>query len=141
MSRLLIKEVVYYNKELLQQAGYSEFPKDWPFFLELCQKLQAAGVTPIAMGDKDPWMIQFGMYPIATNVVYPDEMDFDVKLQNGEKSLTYPKWVQTISKYKELYDKNYVVKNSLGIGSAQSAQLFIDGKATMTLPEHGIMLP
>lgn len=60
-------------------------------------------------------MIQFGMYPIATNVVYPDEMDFDVKLQNGEKSLTYPKWVQTISKYKELYDKNYVVKNSLAL--------------------------
>lgn len=123
---------VYYNKELLQQAGYSEFPKDWPSFLELCQKLQAAGVTPIAMGDKDPWMIQFGMYPISANVVYPNEMDFDVKLQNGEKSLTDPKWIQTISKYKELYDNNYVVKNSLGIGSAQSAQLFIDGKAAMT---------
>ncbi|PYE45630.1 extracellular solute-binding protein [Paenibacillus barcinonensis] len=123
---------VYYNKELLQQAGYSEFPKDWSSFLELCQKLKDAGITPIAMGDKDPWVIQFGMYQIAANMVYPNDMDFDVKLQKGETSLTDAKWVQTISKYKELYDKNYVVKNSLGIGSAQSAQLFIDGKAAMT---------
>ncbi|MGQ8874066.1 ABC transporter substrate-binding protein [Paenibacillus sp. TSA_86.1] len=123
----------YYNKELLQQVGYSEFPKDWPSFLQLCQKLKDAGITPIAMGDKDPWVIQFGMYQIAANTVYPDDMDFDVKLQKGEKSLTDPKWIETISRYKELYDKGYVVKNSLGIGSAQSAQLFIDGKAAMTL--------
>ncbi|WP_341279156.1 extracellular solute-binding protein [Paenibacillus sp. FSL H8-0537] len=123
---------VYYNKEMLEQVGVSEFPQDWPSFLELCQKLKDAGITPIALGDKDPWVIQFGMYPIAANVVYPDEMDFDVKVQNGEKSLNDPKWVKTISMYKELYDKGYVVKNSLGVGSAQAAQLFIDGKAAMS---------
>ncbi|WP_419872046.1 ABC transporter substrate-binding protein [Candidatus Pristimantibacillus sp. PTI5] len=123
---------VYYNKEMLAQVGVTEFPKDWASFLEACQKLKDAGITPIVLGDKDPWVIQFGMYPIAANVVYPDEMDFDVKVQNGEKSLNDPKWVKTISMYKELYDKGYVVKNSLGAGSAQASQLFIDGKAAMT---------
>lgn len=123
---------VYYNQEMLAQVGYSEFPADWPSFLDLCQKLQDAGITPIAMGDKDPWVIQFGMYQIAANVVYPGEMDFDVKVQNGEKSLNDPKWVETIGKYQELYDKGYVIKNSLGVGSAQAAQLFIDGKTAMT---------
>ncbi|MGO4695616.1 ABC transporter substrate-binding protein [Paenibacillus sp. 2TAB26] len=123
---------VYYNKEMLEQVGVTEFPKDWTSFLEACQKLKDAGITPIVLGDKDPWVIQFGMYPIAANVVYPDEMDFDVKVQNGEKSLNDPKWVKTISMYKELYDKGYVVKNSLGVGSAQASQLFIDGKAAMT---------
>ncbi len=123
---------VYYNKEMLEQVGVTEFPQDWNAFLELCQKLKDAGITPIALGDKDPWVIQFGMYPIAANVVYPDEMDFDVKVQNGEKPLNDPKWVKTIAMYKELYDKGYVVKNSLGVGSAQAAQLFIDGKAAMS---------
>lgn len=123
---------VYYNQDMLEQVGVSEFPTDWPSFLELCQKLQDAGITPIAMGDKDPWVIQFGMYQIAANVVYPDDMDFDVKVQNGENSLNDPKWVETISMYQELYDKSYIIPNSLGVGSAQAAQLFIDGKAAMT---------
>lgn len=122
---------VYYNQELFKQAGITEMPKDWPSFLEACQKLKDAGITPISLADKDPWFLQFGMYQIAANVVYPDEMDFDTKLQAGEKSLNDPKWVDTVSKMKELYDKGYVVKNSLGLGSAQAAQLFVDGKAGM----------
>ncbi|WP_239004846.1 ABC transporter substrate-binding protein [Paenibacillus tepidiphilus] len=122
---------VYYNKELFTQAGITEMPQDWPAFLEACQKLKDAGITPISLADKDPWFLQFGMYQIAANEVYPDEMDFDTKLQAGEKSLTDPKWVDTISKMKELYDKGFVIKNSLGLGSAQAAQQFVDGKAAM----------
>ncbi|MEI2399719.1 ABC transporter substrate-binding protein [Paenibacillus phytohabitans] len=122
---------VYYNQDLFKQAGITEMPQDWPSFLEACQKLKDAGITPISLADKDPWFLQFGMYQIAANVVYPDEMDFDTKLQAGEKSLSDPKWAATISKMKELYDKGYVVKNSLGLGSAQAAQLFIDGKSAM----------
>lgn len=122
---------VYYNQELFKQAGITVMPQDWPSFLEACQKLKDAGITPISLADKDPWFLQFGMYQIAANVVYPDEMDFDTKLQAGEKSLNDPKWVDTVSKMKELYDKGYVVKNSLGLGSAQAAQLFVDGKAGM----------
>lgn len=121
----------YYNKEMLESVGVTEFPRDWESFLELCQKLADAGITPIVMGDKDPWVIQFGMYQIAANVVYPGEMDFDEKLQRGEKSLSDEKWVAAIEKYGELYKKGYVVKNSLGIGSAQANQLFIDGQAAM----------
>ncbi|MCI3920796.1 extracellular solute-binding protein [Paenibacillus sp. TRM 82003] len=123
---------VYYNKDLFAKAGITEVPQDWPSFLEASQKLVDAGITPIAMGDKDPWVIQFGMYQIAANVVYPNEMDFDVKVQNGEKSLNDSKWVETISKYAELYKKGYVIDGSLGLGSAQAAQLFIDGQAAMT---------
>jgi len=121
----------YYNKEMLESVGVTEFPKDWDSFLELCQKLVDAGITPIVMGDKDPWVIQFGMYQIAANVVYPGELDFDEKLQRGENSLTNEKWVAAIEKYGDLYRKGYVVKNSLGIGSAQANQLFIDGQAAM----------
>ncbi|GGO01754.1 ABC transporter substrate-binding protein [Saccharibacillus kuerlensis] len=122
---------VYYNKALFEQAGITELPKDWPAFLEASQKLKDAGITPITLADKDPWFIQFGMYQVAANMVYPDEMDFDTKLQAGEKSLSDPKWIATIERFKELYDNGYVVKNSLGLGSAQAAQMFVDGQAAM----------
>lgn len=122
----------YYNKDLFQKAGITDMPKDWPSFLEACQKLKDAGITPIVMGDKDPWWIQFGAYQIAANTVYSAEKDFDTKLQAGNQSLTDPKWVKAISMYKELYDKGYVAKNTLGLGGPQATQMFIDGKAAMT---------
>jgi raffinose/stachyose/melibiose transport system substrate-binding protein len=122
----------YYNKDLFAKVGISEVPTDWDTFLADCQKLKAAGITPIVMGDKDSWWIQFGLYQIAANTVYSDEKDFDTKLQNGEETLNGPKWQKAVSMYKELYDKGYIVKNSLGLGGPQAIQQFVDGKAAMT---------
>jgi raffinose/stachyose/melibiose transport system substrate-binding protein len=121
----------YYNKDLFAKAGITELPQDWNAFLEASQKLKDAGVTPIVMGDKDPWVIQFGMYQLAANSVYPGDPKFDEKLQTGETQLTDAKWVKTVNQYKELYDKGYVVKGSLGMASTQAMQQFIDGKAAM----------
>lgn len=121
----------YYNKEIFQKVGITELPKDWDAFLEACQKLKDAGITPIVMGDKDPWWIQFGLYQIAANTVYSADKDFDTKLQAGQQAFTDPKWVQAISMYKDLYAKGYIAKNTLGFGGPQATQMFIDGKAAM----------
>ncbi|WP_337102202.1 ABC transporter substrate-binding protein [Paenibacillus sp. YIM B09110] len=121
----------YYNKALFEQAGITELPKDWPSFLAAADKLKAAGITPIVMGDKDPWVIQFGMYQLAANTVYPSDAEFDTKLQSGETALTDEKWVNTVNQYKELYDKGYVATGSLGMASSQAVQQFVDGKAAM----------
>ncbi|MBB3111295.1 raffinose/stachyose/melibiose transport system substrate-binding protein [Paenibacillus phyllosphaerae] len=121
----------YYNKDLFAQAGITEIPKDWASFLAASDKLKSAGITPIVMGDKDPWVIQFGMYQLSANSVYPSDPTFDTKLQTGETALTDEKWVKTVNQYKELYDKEYVAKGSLGMASAQAVQQFVDGKAAM----------
>jgi raffinose/stachyose/melibiose transport system substrate-binding protein len=121
----------YYNKDLFEQAGITEVPSDWESFLEASQKLKDAGITPIVMGDKDPWWIQFGLYQIAANTVYSTDKEFDLKLQAGETMLTDPKWVEAIAMYKELYDKEYIANNTLGFGGPQATQMFVDGKAAM----------
>ena len=122
----------YYNKALFQKVGITEVPKDWDTFLADCQKLKDAGITPIVMGDKDSWWIQFGLYQIAANTVYANEKDFDTKLQAGQESLNSAKWQKAVEMYQELYKKGYIVKNSLGLGGPQAIQTFIDGKAAMT---------
>lgn len=38
--------VMAYNKDLLAQVGYDEIPATWDEFLDMCQKLQDAGITP-----------------------------------------------------------------------------------------------
>jgi raffinose/stachyose/melibiose transport system substrate-binding protein len=124
---------VYYNKDLFAKAGITEFPNDWPSFLAASDKLLQAGITPLAMGDKDSWVPQFPMYQITPSVVYADDMKFDDKLYTGETKFTDPKWIQAIEKYKTLYDKGYVMKGSLGMAVAQAQQLFNDGKVAMTI--------
>jgi raffinose/stachyose/melibiose transport system substrate-binding protein len=121
----------YYNTSLFEQVGITEAPQDWDAFLAACQKLLDAGITPIVMGDKDPWWIQFGAYQLAANTVYSADKDFDLKLQTGEKKFTDETWVKALSMYKELYDKGYIAKNTLGLGGPQATQMFIDGKAAM----------
>lgn len=40
---------VFWNQELFQKAGITEFPQTWDAFWKCCDKLQAAGITPLAL--------------------------------------------------------------------------------------------
>jgi raffinose/stachyose/melibiose transport system substrate-binding protein len=120
----------WYNKDLFEQNNIA-IPTNWQEFLDACEQLKAAGITPIVMGDKDSYMIQFGMYQVAANQVYPNNAEFDNQLYTGDTNFTDEEWVNTITMYKELYDKSYVTENSLGLGQPQAQQLFMDQKAAM----------
>ena len=45
----------WYNKDLFAKAGIQAPPKTWTEFLDDVKKLKAAGITPIALGEKDSW--------------------------------------------------------------------------------------
>lgn len=45
----------FYNKDLLKKAGVAEVPRTWKQFIEACQKLKEAGITPVA-ADKERWV-------------------------------------------------------------------------------------
>lgn len=120
----------WYNKDVFEENGLS-LPTNWQEFLDACETLKKAGITPIVMGDKDSYMIQFGMYQIAANQVYPEHTTFDDELYDGTTKFTDPEWIKTITMYKELYDKGYVSENSLGLGQPQAQQTFKDKQAAM----------
>ncbi|HHV12489.1 MAG TPA: carbohydrate ABC transporter substrate-binding protein [Clostridiales bacterium] len=41
----------FYNQSLFDQAGITEVPKTWSEFLTVCEKLKAAGITPLTSDD------------------------------------------------------------------------------------------
>ncbi len=51
-----VVQSVYYNKDLFAKAGV-KIPNTWEEFLAACDKLQKAGITPIANGLADEWDI------------------------------------------------------------------------------------
>lgn len=124
----------YYNKDLFEQAGITSEPQSWDEFLEDCEKLQNAGIQPIIMGDKDQYVIQFGLYQLAANEIYSKNPDYDAQLRTGETSFTDEgTWDTVLEMYKTLYDNKYIdADQSLGYGSSQAITGFIDGKAAMT---------
>lgn len=64
-----LKEIPYqlkgngylYNRELFKQAGIEKAPANWNDFLETCQKLKDAGITPLTTDDAYA-MQAFGMH-------------------------------------------------------------------------------
>ena len=50
-----IRQIVgyYYNTELFEQAGIESVPATWDEFFEACDKLLAAGITPVSMDTAD----------------------------------------------------------------------------------------
>lgn len=121
----------WYNKNAFKKAGVTKLPTNWDEFLGVCEKLKAAGITPITCGDKQSFVIQFCIYQIAASEVYGSNMNFDTDLTSGKTKFTDQCWVNALSKMQTLYKKGYVIKNSLGLSQDQSRQAFIDGDAAM----------
>ena len=128
----------YYNKDLFEKAGIDSEPQTWDEFLEDCQKLQDAGIQPIVMGDKDQYVLQFGLYQLAADEIYSKNPDYDTQLRDGDAEFTDEgTWDTVLEMYKTLYDKKYIdASQSLGYGASQAITDFIDdfsaGKAAMT---------
>lgn len=124
----------YYNKDMFEECGIKEVPASWDDFLDACEKIKAKGYKPIVMGDKDQYVMQFGLYQIACNEVYSDNAEFDAQLRTGEASFTDEgTWDKVLTMYNELYENGYIDSSqSLGLGASQAITDFVDGKAAMT---------
>lgn len=124
----------YYNKDMFEECGITEVPATWDDFLAACEKIKETGVTPIVMGDKDMYVMQFGLYQLAANEIYSQNPDFDAQLRTEDTAFTDEgTWNRVLEMYKTLYDNGYIdASQSLGTGASQAIQQFIDGKAAMT---------
>ncbi|MFO1037903.1 MAG: extracellular solute-binding protein [Geminicoccaceae bacterium] len=121
---------LYYRKDLLDKAGITAAPTSWNGLLEACEKLNASGVAPIAIGSKDLW-------PTAGWFDYIDlrenGYDFHMQLMGGSVPYTDQRVKNVFGKWKELLDKNCFVKNHASVSWQESQALLYQGKAAMML--------
>ena len=122
----------YYNKTMFDRYGL-HIPNTWDEFLNICKVLKDNGIQPIVMGDRDNYVLQFGLYQLAASIIYPSKPTFDDDLYTGKSRFTDAgTWDRVLTMYKTLYDNGYINAGvSLGLGNAQSIQQFIDGRAAM----------
>ena len=123
----------YYNKDMFTKYNLS-VPTTWDEFLNCCKTLKDNGIQPIVMGDKDQYVLQFGLYQLAADEIYSKNAKYDDQLRSGDAKFTDEgTWDTVLTMYKTLYDNGYIdASTSLGLGATQAIQEFVDGKAAMT---------
>ncbi|MBN2354170.1 MAG: extracellular solute-binding protein [Spirochaetales bacterium] len=124
---------MWYNKELLERAGYTSFPPTWDGFLELVRKLKEAGITPIALGEGDKWPGHFWWVYLAMRI--GGRAAFD-RVISGEGFFYDETWVRAGEMLKELVDLQPFQKGFLADHYDSAEALMGDGEAAMTLMGH-----
>jgi multiple sugar transport system substrate-binding protein len=125
--------LVYYNKDAFEDAGIEQPPTSWDEFLEVSEKLMAAGITPIEIGGggEDTWVAEMTPVSIIASDVLGADPEWFAKRAEGEVSFTDLEFVAAAQKTADLSSKGYFDTAGLSRSYADTEQAFRDQKAAM----------
>ncbi len=116
----------FYNKKIFKDNNL-EVPTTWDEFIALNDKLLEKGITPIAMGTKEGWLLSL-LHGIVGPAIYEGN-DFYQAVLAGEKDFADPAFIDSIKVMNDL--KKYFPANSEGLGMDDIRTLFALGDAAM----------
>lgn len=118
-----------YNKECFEKAGIAEVPTNMDELEEACKKLKEAGITAIALGAKETWVLA----QLATHFMMDKELDADgtnAALVSGElKFEDLPHW-DNFFRFLDLA-KEYGPDKPLEVDWETSENLLANGEAAI----------
>lgn len=117
---------MFYNKKIFEEHGLEE-PKTWDDFLKINQTLKDKGVTPMAVGGKDAWMMPI-VHDIVGSARYGGS-EFEEKVLKGEAKFTDPDYVASLQLVKDL--QGFMPDSVAGISYSESQVLFTSELAAM----------
>jgi len=120
----------WYNKDLFKKAGIDKEPATWSEFLADVKKLKDAGITPIALGEKDSWTGMHIWSYLATRI--GGEKAFKAAY-DGSGSFADPAFVKAGEELKKLIDMKPFQNGYLGAVHDDMQATFGNGKAAMEL--------
>ncbi|MGO4852137.1 ABC transporter substrate-binding protein [Phaeovulum sp. W22_SRMD_FR3] len=121
-----------YSKTAFAKAGVG-VPTDLEGLLTVCDKLRAAGYTPIAIGNKEPWVgVHYIGQLLAYNVPRATlEQDFDPATARYDD----PGYVAALNQFGQIAEHCSVGKSMNGISYQTAIQALSDGRAAMYYQE------
>jgi raffinose/stachyose/melibiose transport system substrate-binding protein len=123
---------VWYRKSLFEKAGIDGPPATWDEFLQDVQTLKDAGITPLAVGEKDKWPGMFWWANLSLRIAGKDAM-----AKAGEDgSFDSPGFVKAGEELKRLIDMEPFQDGHLAApwdGAGGEAAEMGNGRAAMDL--------
>lgn len=120
----------WYNKALFKQANIAQPPTTWAEFLQDVQALKKAGITPIALGEKDKWPGHYWWVYLAVRI--GGKAAFD-KAYSRNGSFADQPFVEAGKHLQELVALDPFQKGYLGAPYDDETTLMGTGKAAIEL--------
>ncbi|MCU6712093.1 extracellular solute-binding protein [Paenibacillus sp. J5C_2022] len=120
--------IFYYNKALFQQAG-AEVPATFEELVETAKTIRAAGITPIAIGEKDSWTGSF----LFMNVLLRTNggPGFLQDIVDGKKTFQDPAFLEAVDAFQSLVQADAFQEGATSFDYNAGENLFKTGKAAM----------
>jgi len=119
--------VLFYNYKLFAENNLNP-PKTFDEFFQVAEALKAKGITPLALGDKDPWTATHLFENILLGVLGPDGYK---DLFTGKKKWDDPGVREALEIFKRMLQ--YVNDDHAARNWQDAAQLVATGKAAMNV--------
>ncbi|WP_028612659.1 extracellular solute-binding protein [Paenibacillus harenae] len=119
--------VVYYNKSLFEKAGV-EVPQTFEEMVEAAKTLKAAGITPIAIGEKDSWTGSFLFMNILLRTNGPG---FLQSVLDGSKTFEDPAFTEAVDAFQSLVQASAFQEGATSFDYNAGENLFKTGQAAM----------
>ena len=117
----------FYNKDMFAQVGISP-AKTWDEFFSNCEKLSAAGITPMSMDTADSgWVTSLWLMALvgtdgSTGNAFANQM--------SPKDYSLPKFVKAVENIQTMY-LNYTTSDAVGGAYESAANSFLTGQTAM----------
>lgn len=120
---------MFYNKKVFADLGLS-VPKNYQEFLDISEKIKAAGIIPVTAGYKDGWPIS-GTWISMASFVYGVNPNIDKDLYEGKTKINGPEFTALFTAFEKMVQNNYLTKSALSTGYDTAVQQVGEGKAAM----------
>jgi raffinose/stachyose/melibiose transport system substrate-binding protein len=115
---------MFYNKSMFDDLGLKE-PTTWGEFIDLQNALVAHGVTPMALGAREDWVL-----PIFADIVGSARYggsEFERAVLAGEKNFTDPDYIASLEVVNQM--RAYLDPDVTAIANADASLQFTSGQA------------
>jgi multiple sugar transport system substrate-binding protein/raffinose/stachyose/melibiose transport system substrate-binding protein len=127
-----ILPMVFYNKDIFAKNNIT-VPKTWAEFLQVVEKLKAAGVTPIELAGAEPWSASMPLVGVVSSHVLGKNKNWIQDRYAGKVKFADADMVAGVTKQKQLIDAGAFGKGALGVNYADANTSFLGGKSGMYL--------
>ncbi|WP_078554150.1 extracellular solute-binding protein [Bacillus alkalicellulosilyticus] len=118
---------IYYNKNIFAEHNL-EVPETYEEFKNVVTTLQEAGVTPITVGNREPWTGSMWYMYLADRIAGPDTLTQAI---NREDTFENEGLIQAAQEIQNLVDMNAFVRGFNGLGNEEAKGPFMNEQAAM----------
>ncbi|WP_216651802.1 ABC transporter substrate-binding protein [Paenibacillus sp. NEAU-GSW1] len=129
--------IIVYNKKIFDQLGL-DVPKSYADFLQDCEKIKAAGITPIYEPVSDGWHHVLWFPELGVRYEEQDPGLAEKLINNKEKFEDAAVLEQSLTQLNELVQKGYFGDNAFSNTYADTEKNMASGKYAMTVYNIGL---